>query len=102
MTERRSWTPDQQYEHQRELAQKRAAWDEQRRVQREQEQRDQKRAALEGHLSRRAQDWFDTTGSTPPASVMERWQQQYLDEQELVRQAEREARLAKAEEGYTW
>jgi hypothetical protein len=58
------------------------------------------KAALEAYLQNRAQEWADTTGSTPPISVVERWQQQYMDEQELVRQAEREARLAEAEREY--
>ncbi len=39
-------------------------------------------------------------GSTPPASVMERWQAEYMDAKQMEAEAEREARLAAAEENY--
>lgn len=99
-TGRRYRTPAEEYEHQRELAQKRAAWEEQRRRDKEQEQRDRKRAELESYLRERAQEWADTTGSAPPISVTERWQAEYMDEKELVRRAERAERLARAEAAY--
>jgi hypothetical protein len=99
-TNRSYWDADEQYAHQQELRQQRQAWEEQKKVEDEQAELARKRAALEAHLQNRTQEWVDTVGTSPSASVIQGWQQQYMDEQELVRQAEREAKLAAAEEQY--
>ena len=99
-TGRMNWDGNQQYAHQQELRQKRQAWEEQKKVEDEQAELARKRAALEAYLQNRAQEWVDTVGSSPSASVIQGWQQQDMDEQELVRQAEREAKLAAAEEDF--
>jgi hypothetical protein len=96
-----NWTAADQRAY--ELKQQRAAWEQQRMLRREQEQRDEKRAQLEAHLSRRAQEWADTTGHAPGVAVLERWSADHLDTKELEREAAREARLAEAEaEHYTY
>ena len=89
--------------HQEELRQRREAWEEQKKQEAQEAERAQKRARLEAHLAERARTYFDHTGTTPSTSVLESWQQQYIDQQELARQAEREAQIAATEEEhYTW
>ena len=86
-------------ERQKKLAQ----WRAQKKHEAQEAQRQQKRARLEAHLAERARTYFDHTGTTPSTSVLESWQQQYIDQQELARQAEREAQIAATEEEhYTW
>ena len=99
-TNRAYWSPGEEYAHRRELAARRERWEAQKKVEDEQAELARKRAALEAYLQNRAQEWVDTVGSSPSASVIQGWQQQYMDEQELVRQAEREARLAEVEAEY--
>lgn len=67
----------------------REAWEQQREHEREEAQRQQKRAALETHLAERARTYFDHTGTTPAPAMLERWREEYLDQQKLARQAER-------------
>ena len=100
MTERSSWPPDEQYQHQYELRQKRAAWEAERKQRKEQEQRDRKRAELESYLRDRSREWSDTTGSAPSVAVLERWQHEFLDGKQLEAEAERAAKLAAAVEQY--
>ncbi len=96
MTDRRSWTPDQQYEHQRELTQKRAAWDQERKIRRVQEQRDRRRTELQAYLQDRGKVWADYTGSAPPLNVVQGWQQEYVTNQARQKEAERQRKLDEA------
>jgi hypothetical protein len=99
-TSRANWDADQHYRHHLEMQEKRRLWEENRKREREQQDRAAKRVALERYLQERSQDWLDHTGTTPPIQVVEGWQRRYMDEQTLAREAEREARLAAAEENY--
>ena len=74
-----------------------AEWKARKKAEKEEAERQQKRAALEAHLAERARTYFDHTGSTPATAVLERWQQEYLDAIALQREAERAERLAQVE-----
>ena len=96
MTERQ----EDVYGHELEIAAKRKAWEQQKKAEVQQAEREQKQAALESYLRRRAQAWEETTGSEPPSEELKRWRQQYLDEQEQKHQAELAERRARAEAEY--
>lgn len=99
MTEVAGWfSPEGHGTRLRENAEKRAAWEQERTERLEREQRQHKQAELEAHLQRRAALWSDTTGSAPSRSVLERWQQEYVDNKHAEKQAEREARIAASTE----
>ena len=98
MTDKRDSYADE-LERQKQLAE----WKAQKKREAEERERQQKRAALETHLAERARTYFDHTGTTPSTSLLQRWQEQYADEQAHLVEAEREARRAEAEEEhYTW
>ena len=78
-----------------------AAWKARKKHEAEEAERQRKRAALEGQLAERARIYFDHTGTTPSASLLESWQQQYIDAKVAEQEAEREARRREAiEEHY--
>jgi hypothetical protein len=77
----------------KELEQKRAAYLRELAEKDKQHERGQKQAELQAHLERRAALCADTTGSAPSAAVLERWQQEYVDQREAENQAEREAKI---------
>ena len=91
---RQDWTWEEEAEHQRQLQEQRAAWEQRRKQEREQQRIAQQRGDLESYLQRRARAWTETTGSTPPHSVMEDWQRQFMDAREAEAQAEKQAQLA--------
>ena len=99
---RSNWTLEQEADHQWKLRQQRDAWFAARKLEREQQERQQKQAALERHLHERSQEYLDHTGTPPPTSVMEGWQRQYVDEQARQREAERQARLDEAAAQYPY
>ena len=101
-TDRSNWTLEQQARHWFEMQEQRDAWFQQRKLEREQQERQQKQAALERHLHERSQEYLDHTGTPPPTSVMEGWQRQYVDEQARQREAERQARLDEAAAQYPY
>ena len=81
----------------------REEWQRQKKAEAEQRARAAKQGSLESYMRRRAQAWEETTGSEPPFEELNRWQQQYLDEQERTHQAERAAKLHAVEaEHYTF
>jgi hypothetical protein len=80
-----------------EMRQQLAAWEEQRKLRREQEERDQKRGDLETYLQGRTRRWLELVGTAPPNGVLLEWQAQFVEEQALVEEGERQARLAEAE-----
>ncbi len=93
MTDReRTWIDDYM-DHQRELQQKRAAWEKQLQHERDQQQRAAKQAELERYLQRRAQEWEATTGSTDGlGEQLPRWRQQFIESKVAEQEAERQAR----------
>ena len=79
---------------QEELRQKREAYFAEKEREAEAEDRRQKQAALKAHLDARAQRHLDYTGAAPSVSLIESWQQAYLDAREAEAQAERAEKLA--------
>ena len=75
-------------------------WKAKKKHEAQEAERQQKRAALEAHLAERARTYFEHTGTTPSTSVLESWQQHYIDEQARLTEAEREARRLASEENY--
>jgi hypothetical protein len=57
----------------------------------------EQQAALEARLAQRSRLYLDHTGTTPSPSLLERWKDEYVEEQAHLLEAEREARLAEAE-----
>jgi hypothetical protein len=94
--DRSTWTLEQHLKHERELAEKRAAWDKQKKYEKEEAERQHKQAALEGHLADRARLYFDHTGSMPTPSLMERWRDDYVAGEQRKVEAELQARRQKA------
>jgi hypothetical protein len=97
-TNRANWGLDEHAAHQRDLDARRAAWEQEQKQERERKEREAKQAQLEGYLRRRAQAWEHATGTTPPMDVLQRWQEEYTDQQEAAYQQERAAKLAEAED----
>jgi len=87
------YAPDGRGTHLEELRQRREKYDRDLAARKEQQKRDEKQAELQAHLERRAKLWSDTTGSAPSRSVLERWQQEYVDNKHAEKQAEREAAI---------
>jgi hypothetical protein len=87
-----------QMNHQKELAARRKAWEEERKAEAEQRARQEKQARMEAHLKSRTQAWLDHTGSVPPADVVTSWRMEYLSELAADEEGERLARLALAED----
>jgi hypothetical protein len=100
--DRRYWTLDEEAEHQRELAEQRRQWEQRKKVEAEQRERQAKQAELESYLQRRARTFMDYTGEQPTLEDLEGWRAEYLDEQERRYQAEREAKLKAAEAEYNY
>jgi hypothetical protein len=59
-----------------------------------------KRQAMEEDLANKARTYFDHTGTTPPASVVETWKLSYIEGEAHLQEADKEARRAAAEEAY--
>jgi len=85
-------------QHQKELADRRKAWEEQRKAEAEQRARQEKQARMEAWLQSRRQAWTDHTGSLPPAGMVEGWKADYITERATEQEWERAARLALAED----
>jgi hypothetical protein len=80
---------------------KRAAWEQRRKHEAEEAERAAKQATLESHLQERSRVYSDHTGYSLSVAVLQRWTDEYIDQQELARLAEREAKLAESiEENY--
>jgi hypothetical protein len=86
-------------QHQKELAERRRAWEEERKAEAEQRERQEKQARLEAWLQSRRQSWMDHTGGgSAPAEVMEAWRMEYIAERAADEEAERALRLSRAED----
>ena len=88
-------------EHQRELNERRAAWEQKRKQQREQREREEKQARLVAHIKRRAAAWQDHTGQLPPADVLADWQQEYIAQRAIEAEREQAAKREAAEDAST-
>jgi hypothetical protein len=87
-------------EHQKELAERRAAWEAERQAETEEQEREQKQSRLENYLRRRGEDWLDHTGQLPPTYMMETWQAEYVAERGAEEELERELRLSRVEDPF--
>jgi hypothetical protein len=87
MTDNRMW---EEAQRQRELRDRERRFVEEQEARREQCRRDAAQSELEEYLRQRGQRYQDLTGETPSRATLARWRDEYVDEQELVRQAERE------------
>ena len=83
-------------QHQRDLAERRAAWEEQRQVEAEERERQEKQARLNAYLAAKRQSWVDHTGSLPPEEVATAWKLEYLSERQAAADAERAEKLLDA------
>jgi hypothetical protein len=83
---------EEMYQH--ELRQKRAAWEQERRERKGQQEREQKQAELQGYLARRSRDFLDHAGEEPTREDLARWRAEYLDELEAEEQRKRKAAIA--------
>jgi hypothetical protein len=87
---------DEWMKHKKDLEARRQAWHEQRRVENEERERQEKQGRMEAFLTSRRQAWLDHTGSLPPAEVITSWRMEYLAERAADEEAERALRLAEA------
>jgi hypothetical protein len=92
MTERIRDVYADEVENRRKLQQ----WREQKKAEAEEQDRTQKRAALEAHLAERARTFYDHTGTTPTTATLERWKEAYVDSKQREVEAERAERLAES------
>ena len=100
-TNRADWDADQQYRHHLEMQEKRAAWEQERKHERDQADRAAKQAELAGYLRRRAEEWETTTGSTDGLSEMlPRWREQFIESKVSQQEAERQRKLDEAAAQY--
>jgi len=83
-------------QHQRDLAERRAAWEEQRQVEAEVRERQEKQARLNAYLAAKRQSWLDFTGEIAPEELKVQWQLEFLAEREAADDAERAERLLNA------
>ncbi len=83
-----------------ELRERRAQWEQERVVEAEKQEREQKQAALTAYLKRRGEDYLDYTGAAPPQHVLDGWTAQYLAAREAGHDLEHERRVAKANQAH--
>jgi hypothetical protein len=79
-----------------EKAERRAAWEAQRKAENEERERQEARGRMEAWLTNRRQAWLDHTGSLPPAEVITSWRMEFLADRDADAEAERALRLAQA------
>src|SRR5215210_3551653 len=75
-----------------EKRERRHLWEEQRKAEAEQRARQEKQDRLGEYLGRRTEAWADHIGSLPPAGMISRWQEEYIDEIAAEQERERERR----------
>jgi hypothetical protein len=89
---------DEQIKWEMEKAEKRQAWEAQKKAEAEQRERQLKQARMEAWLKGRREAWMDHTGALPPADVMASWRAEYVANVAAEQELERELRLAQAED----
>ena len=68
-------------------------WEARKKAEAEAKDRQQKQATLEHYLQERAGTHLDHTGTPPTTATLERWREEYVDEQARQREAEKQAKL---------
>ena len=89
---------DEWMKHKKGLEARREAWEEQRKAENEERERQEKKGRMEAYLTSRRQAWLDHTGSLAPAEVVTSWRMDYLAERAAYEEAERALRLSQAED----
>lgn len=89
---------DERMQHQKELAERRRIWEEQRKAEAERREREAKQDRLRDYLGRRAEEWADHTGSLPSDATISRWQEEYVNEAAAEQERDRAFRQALAED----
>jgi hypothetical protein len=95
---RSEWTLEEQLAHERELSQKRAAWEERREYEKDEAKRLKAREAMEANLANRARTYLDLTGMTPTPAMVEGWQREYVARQSRLGEEEREQGRQRSED----
>jgi hypothetical protein len=96
MTDRSNWTAAQKAEHEFELREQRAAWEERKKYEKEEAERQRKQAGLEADLRVRARRWEDYTGSVPTPDQLRSWREEYVAMRAVEEELEREERRQRA------
>ena len=87
--------PDWMHEEakrQQELKERERRFVEEQEQRREQRRREELQGELEEHLRQRGMRYQDHTGLTPTRAQLRRWQEEYVDAQEIVYEAEAQQR----------
>ena len=93
----RTWI-DEHMDHQRELGEKRRAWEESRKAQADAKRLHGLREEMDTYRDERLTDWMEHGGDEATfRQVWPQMQKDYLDGKQLEREAERAERLAQAE-----
>ena len=87
---------DKEILHQRELKARRAAWEEQRQAEAEEEARREARGRLDAFLTSRRQAWIAHTGELPTSTTVEGWKHEFVADRLADEQTERAERLLDA------
>jgi hypothetical protein len=77
-------------------------WEQEQAARKEADRIAQQKAELEAYLSPRRQRWVETTGSAPPADVVSRWTQEFIDEKEFAKEAKRLESMREAYGQFPW
>jgi hypothetical protein len=89
---------EEQIRHQKELKARRHAWEEERKAEAEQRERQEKQGRMDAFLASRRQAWLEHTGALAPPEVITSWRMEYLAERAADEEAERALRLSQAED----
>jgi hypothetical protein len=95
MTERRSKF-DLEVEERVRVQQRAEAYDRDERERAELDRIEGQRDELAANLKSRGERYVETTGESPPRSVLEGWQREYVDATHAEQQAERQRRVEAA------
>ena len=89
---------DEEIQHQRDLAERRAAWEAQKKAEAEEQARQEARGRMEAWLTAKRQAWLQHTGELAPSEVVTSWKMEYIAEREAAADAERAEKLLNAED----
>jgi hypothetical protein len=88
----------EQMKHREELAERRRAWEAEKKQEADLRDRQLKQARMEAWLTSRRQAWVDHVGGPPTSTTEEMWRHEYVAERADEEEAERALRLADAED----
>ena len=94
---RSTWTLEQQALHWFEMQEQRAAWEQQRKLQREQEERGKKQARLKEYLDLRSSVYLDLTSTSPTQAQLATWTEEFISSQTRRAEGEREKKRQRSE-----